>query len=206
MHNELCLSQLQVTVPVTVTIYKLQVVSKCENLYKKYMNESWNCWHIHSHITRPHFTPLHSTHCLYYTQSSIGQQCATCAFKFDKITYTPGFPCCYTHTKWVRAENLHKMLSARANMWTCVCVDVCIWGSLLLVWHQTVSACQNRHVVHVSFPVAWLEMRAAAKSVCNVISQCLYRLLPLSMFSLIPSTVATPHLFSSSLIVWWKTK
>jgi len=40
MHNELCLSQLQVTATVTVTIYKSQAVSKCENLYKKYMNES----------------------------------------------------------------------------------------------------------------------------------------------------------------------
>lgn len=94
---------------------------------------------------------------------------------FTAVTHT------HSHTRTTVqnecAENLHKMLSERVPVPVCVCVRVCA-SSSLLVWHQTVSACQNRHVVHVSFPVAWLEMRAATaaaeqqpKSVCNIISQ-----------------------------------
>lgn len=77
---------------------------------------------------------------------------------FTAVTHTHSHDC----AKWVCWEFAQNVVRARARPCLRVCACVCA-SSSLLVWHQTVSACQNRHVVHVSFPVAWLEMRAAAQ-------------------------------------------
>lgn len=148
MHNELSLSQLQ------VTSYKLQFTSckLCQNANSlslflsssgRIKNTQANAEIVGTYIFTSLATPLPS-----FSSTLSLSVLPTCAFKFDKITYTPGFHCCYSHTRTTVqnecAENLHKMLSERVPVPVCVCVRVCVRA--LRFWFDT-KLCQLVKIV-----------------------------------------------------------